>query len=47
MLPRRSVTSRALLTLLALAVFVALLPALSIAQDNTNYPKVDIFGGYS
>jgi outer membrane protein OmpA-like peptidoglycan-associated protein len=35
------------LTLLALAVFVALLPALSIAQDNTNYPKVDIFGGYS
>jgi len=43
----RAATSRVLQTLLALAVVLALFPASSVAQDNTNYPKVEIFGGYS
>src|SRR5206468_3850738 len=46
-LRRRAVMSRLSLVLVAVAVFVVLFPLSSVAQDEKNFPKVEVFGGYS
>lgn len=46
-LRRNAVLSRVSFSLLVLAVVVALFPTSLIAQDDKNFPKVELFGGYS
>ena len=43
----RAVIHRAVMVLLACAVVIALFPTSLAAQDDKNYSKVDLFGGYS
>ena len=44
---RDAVLRRAFVLLLASFFVITLLPVSSAAQDNTNYPKAEFFGGYS
>lgn len=46
-LRRDAKRGRVVVTLLAIAILVALLPIASFAQDANNPPKVEVFGGYS
>src|SRR5512146_3234379 len=46
-LRRHEVVTRTILVLLAFFLVIVLLPVSSAAQDNTNYPKAELFGGYS
>lgn len=46
-LRRHEVVTRTVLVLLAFFLVIVLLSVSSAAQDNTNYPKAELFGGYS
>jgi outer membrane protein OmpA-like peptidoglycan-associated protein len=46
-LRRDALMSRTLIALVAFFLFMLLVPISSAAQDNTNYPKAELFGGYS